>query len=116
VIAKDREFHELRAAVMLLRAAVRLSTAVGNEANFFVATSVFSTLSLHRPLASHVGRLDSSVSIVAGRSGVRVPVGARYVSLFQTVQTVSGGSPQPQMQLASGCLPRGYTPATGVRN
>lgn len=81
--------------MLLLRAAVRLYTAVGIEANCFVTTSVFSTLSLHRPPASHVGPRASSVSIVTGRSG---------------------GPPQPQVPLAPGCLLRGYVPETGVRN
>jgi len=99
--------------VLLLRA---LSTAVGSEATCFVTTSVFSTLSLHRPPSSHVGRLARSGSTVTGRSGVRVPGGARYVSLFQPVQTGSGSPPQPQVQLVPGCLTRGYAPATGVRN
>jgi hypothetical protein len=101
--------------VLLLRAAVLLSTAVGSEASCFSTTSVFSTLFSHSPLASHVGRLASSVSIVTGRFSVRVPVGSRYIPLFQTVQTGSGGPPQPQVQLAPGCLPKGYAPATGVR-
>ena len=102
--------------MLLPSPAVRLSTAVGSEATCFVTTSVFSTVSLLRPLASHVGRRASSVSIVTERSGVRIPVGARYVSLFQTAQTSSGGPPQPQVQLAPGCVHMGYAPATGVRN
>ena len=110
---KIESLTNFEAIVLLLRAAVCLSTAVGSAATSFVTTSVFNTLTLHRPLASHVGRLASSVSIVTGRSGVRVSVGAWYVYLFQTVQTGSGGPPQPQVHLAPGCLPRGARPRPG---